>query len=336
MEGLSQLVGELAGQRIVSQRSAEIRFIDSHTEGEPTRVIIDGGPELGAGSLSERRNLLRQTADGFRQCVINEPRGWDAVVGALLCEPADSSCAAGVIFFNNAGYLGMCGHGAIGVAVTLHYLGRIGLGVQRLETPVGTVEVNLLSPNQVAIANVPSYRLHSSIAVQVDGLGTVTGDVAWGGNWFFLVDGPPAELTPDHIGALSDAARRIRDALKREGITGVDRAEIDHIEFFGPAEAPDAHGRNFVYCPGGAYDRSPCGTGSSAKLACLAADGKLQPGEPWIQESIIGSRFEASYESTGGGRIAPTITGRAYICSVGTLIQQPEDPFIEGIGGNAP
>lgn len=313
-----------------------IRFIDSHTAGEPTRVIIDGGPELKADSLSDRRNRLREMADHFRQCVINEPRGCEALVGALLCEPADSSCATGVIFFNNTGYLGMCGHGAIGVAVTLHYLGRVGLGVQRLETPVGVVEVNLLSPNEVAISNVPSYRLHSGVGVEVDGLGTITGDVAWGGNWFFLVDGTPAPLTLDHIDVLSDAAQRIRDALKREGITGADGAEIDHIEFFGPPEAPDAHSRNFVYCPGGAYDRSPCGTGTSAKLACLAADGKLQPGESWIQESVIGSRFEATYLNAGAGQVVPTITGNAYLCSEGTLIRQPDDPFKYGIGRRSP
>ncbi len=221
-------------------------FIDSHTEGEPTRVIVEGGPDLGSGTLAERRNRFRETADQFRQCAINEPRGWDAVVGALLCEPTDATCAAGVIFFNNTGYLNMCGHGAIGVAVTLHYLGRIGLGIQRLETPVGIVEVNLLSPNQVSIENVPSYRHRSKVSVDVEQLGTVTGDIAWGGNWFFLVEQSPAPLTLDNLRSLSDAARLVRDALERDGITGADGQEIDHIEFFGPAQSPDAHSRNFV------------------------------------------------------------------------------------------
>ncbi len=313
-------------------QSTGIRFIDSHTAGEPTRVIIAGGPELGAASLSDQVSYLHDTADHFRQCVIDEPRGWEALVGALLCKTADSLCAAGVIFFNNTGYLGMCGHGAIGVAVTLHHLGKIGLGVQRLETPVGVVEVNLLSPNKVTITNVPSYRLYSRLDVEVDGLGTVNGDVAWGGNWFFLVNGTPAPLTLEHIAVLSNAAQRTREALRREGITGADGAEIDHIEFFGSPEAPDAHSRNFVYCPGGAYDRSPCGTGTSAKLACLAADGKLQPGETWIQESVIGSRFEASYTNATGGQIIPAITGTAYLCCEGTLMQQTDDPFRNGIG----
>jgi len=175
----------------MSDQLPGIRYIDSHTEGEPTRVIVEGGPELGSGTISERLSRFRETADPFRQCVINEPRGWEAVVGALLCEPTDQSCAAGVIFFNNTGYLGMCGHGAIGVGVTLHYLGRIGLGKQKLETPVGVVEVELLGPNQVAIGNVPSYRLSKDVSVEVEGIGTVTGDIAWGGNWFFLVGDSP-------------------------------------------------------------------------------------------------------------------------------------------------
>ncbi len=311
-----------------------VRFIDSHTEGEPTRVILNGGPDIGSGTVGERLVRFQETADQFRQTVINEPRGWDAVVGALLCEPTDSTCATGVIFFNNKGYLGMCGHGAIGVAASLHYLGRIGLGKQRLETPVGVVEVNLLTPHEVAIENVPSFRLHSKVGVQVDGLGTFTGDVAWGGNWFFLVDRSPAPLTVEHIDVLSDAASRIRLALHEAMITGTNGAEIDHIEFFGSPESPDAHSRNFVYCPGGAYDRSPCGTGTSAKLACLAADGKLRPGESWIQESVINSRFTASYRLGESNQIIPEITGHAFVCGEGTLIQQLGDPFKHGIGGS--
>ena len=311
-----------------------MRFIDSHTEGEPTRVIVEAGPDLGGGSLRERRDRFRETADGFRRCAIHEPRGWDAVVGALLCEPTDASCAAGVIFFNNTGYLGMCGHGAIGVAVTLHYLGRIGLGAQRLETPVGVVEINLPGPNEVAIENVSSYRYRTGVVVDVPALGPVTGEIAWGGNWFFLVDGAPAPLTVKHIRELSDAARRVRDALDGQGITGADSEQIDHIEFFDRPHAADANSRNFVYCPGGAYDRSPCGTGTSARLACLAADGRLGPGDVWVQDSVMGTRFSATYRNADAGRIIPTITGRAYVCSEGTLIQQPGDPFPHGIGGD--
>ncbi|MDP6557704.1 MAG: proline racemase family protein [Pirellulaceae bacterium] len=308
-----------------------MRVIDSHTEGEPTRVIVDGGPELGAGSLRERLERFRDRTDSYRRFAISEPRGSDAVVGALLCEPVDEACAAGVIFFNNTGYLNMCGHGAMGVAVTLAYLGRIGPGVHRLETPVGVVQVELLRPNEVAIENVASYRHRAELAMDVPELGAVTGDIAWGGNWFFLVQQSPVPLVMENLRQLDDAARRVRAELERREITGRDGGLIDHIEFFGPPNTADANSRNFVYCPGGAYDRSPCGTGTSAKLACLAADGKLAPGELWVQESIIGSRFSASYRTDESGRIIPRIAGRAYVCSEATLIQQPDDPYAHGI-----
>lgn len=308
-----------------------MRIIDSHTEGEPTRVIVGGGPDLGSGSLQERLQYFKQNYDSYRSTVINEPRGSEAVVGALLCEPVDSTCAAGVIFFNNAGYLNMCGHGAMGVAVTLVYRGSVEPGICRLETPVGVVEANLLSPNKVAIQNVTSYRFRQKVSVIVPELGTVVGDIAWGGNWFFLIEQAPVPLTLHNVRKLTDASRLIRSELKRQQITGANDEEIDHIEFFEPAEFSDANSRNFVYCPGGAYDRSPCGTGTSAKLACLAADGKLKPDEPWIQESIIGSRFLATYRETNDDRIVPTITGNAYICGEGQLIQQPDDPFRYGI-----
>ncbi|MCE9608364.1 MAG: proline racemase family protein [Planctomycetia bacterium] len=308
-----------------------MRVVDSHTEGEPTRVVLSGGPDLGQGPLRERLQRFRTTVDDFRRAVILEPRGSEAMVGALLCEPEDPTCATGVIFFNNAGYLGMCGHGAIGVAVTLAYLGRIGIGTHRFETPVGIVEVQLRSAHEVAIENVPSYRYRSKVTVEVESLGMVVGDIAWGGNWFFLVEKSPYNLTADNIRLLNDAAHQVRLTLRQRGITGIAGAEIDHVEFFGPAQSAAGDSRNFVYCPGGAFDRSPCGTGTSAKLACLAADGKLKPGDPWNQESIIGSRFTASYREDSAGRIIPTVSGRAYICAETTLIQQPEDPFRNGI-----
>ena len=335
MATFQKLVGHLVGSGqlngVDTGSGAGIRVVDSHTEGEPTRVVLSGGPELGNGPLSERVQRFLETADDFRRTVILEPRGSEALVGALLCEPVDPTCVAGVIFFNNAGYLGMCGHGTIGVAVTLAWLGRIGIGTHRLETPVGVVEVRLLSANEVAIENVPSYRYRSKVAVEVESLGTVVGDIAWGGNWFFLVEQSPFELTASNIRPLNDAAHEVRMALQHQQITGVDGAEIDHVEFFGPAQSADGHSRNFVYCPGGAFDRSPCGTGTSAKLACLAADGKLNPGEFWIQESIIGSRFTGSYREDSAGRIIPTVTGRAYVCANSTLLQQPDDPFRNGI-----
>jgi len=217
------------------------------------------------------------------------------------------------------------------VAVTLAYLGTIGAGVHRLETPVGVVEVDLISPNEVAIENVPSYRHQAGVSLEVESLGTVTGDIAWGGNWFFLVDGAPVPLVKDNIRTLTDAAESVRDQLHRQKITGEGGAEIDHIEFFGPPESDDANSRNFVLCPGGAYDRSPCGTGTSAKLACLATDGKLRPGQPWIQESIIGSRFTATYRKDDSGCTIPRIVGRAFVCSEASLIERSDDPYRYGI-----
>ncbi|WP_379545247.1 proline racemase family protein [Qipengyuania sp. DSG2-2] len=313
-------------------------MIDSHTGGMPTRVIVEGGPDLGSGTLAERKLRFAQEFDAFRMQAILEPRGLDAAVGALLCPPSspDDGCCTGVIFFNNTGYLDMCGHGTIGLMVTLAHLGLIGAGRHRLDTPVGVVNTELLGPNTVSVENVPSYRLVKNVSVQVEGLGEVTGSIAWGGNWFFLVERAPVPLQRDNIPALTKAGTSIRHALVAQSITGADGAEIDHVEFFEtPASGPEgtrASSRNFVLCPGLAYDRSPCGTGTSAKLACLAADGKLAPGEEWIQESIIGSRFRGSYRRDSEGRVVPTIIGDAHITARSELIFQPGDPFREGIG----
>jgi len=308
-----------------------VRVIDSHTEGEPTRVVLDGGPDLGSGPLHERLDRFAARHDDFRQSVILEPRGSDAMVGALLCTPTFDDCATGVIFFNNAGYLGMCGHGTIGVAVTLAYLGRVKPGDIRIETPVGVIRVSLTAANEATIENVSSYCYRRDVVLDVPGSGEVCGDIAWGGNWFFLVDQAPCELILENEPTLTRAALRIKHALQAEGITGMGGAEIDHIEFFGPPASDDAHSRNFVLCPGNAYDRSPCGTGTSAKLACLAERGKLAPGERWVQESVIGSRFVASYRRSEAGEIVPSISGRAYICGESLLVRQAGDPFANGI-----
>jgi 4-hydroxyproline epimerase len=311
-----------------------MRVIDSHTEGEPTRVIVEGGPDLGDGPLAERRARFVREFDHLRRFAVNEPRGHDAIVGALLCEPYDKSCAAGVIYFNNVGAIGMCGHGTIGLAATLAYMGRLKPGRHRLETPVGMVGMELVDGCTATVENVESYRLAEAVEIQVPGVGAVRGDVAWGGNWFFLTSTPPpCDLEFANIGPLTAAANAISDALKAQGVRGKDGALIDHVEFFGPARSSDANSRNFVLCPGGAYDRSPCGTGTSAKLACLSADGKLQPGEVWVQESIIGSRFRASFEPGPNGGVLPRITGRAFICAESKLVQDQNDPFRYGFAG---
>ncbi|HRK23377.1 MAG TPA: proline racemase family protein [Beijerinckiaceae bacterium] len=308
-----------------------MKVIDSHTAGEPTRLIVAGGPDLGRGTMAERRARFQRDFDHIRSFVVNEPRGYDALVGGLICEPVDPTAAAGIIFFNNVGMIGMCGHGTIGLAVTLAHLGRIGPGRHRIETPVGEVAFELIDAHQVRITNVASYRHAKGIAVKVPGLGRVVGDVAWGGNWFFLTETVPCPIKAAHLGELTAAATAIQQALDAQGIRGADGGRIDHVEMFGPPGAPGAHSRSFVLCPGGAYDRSPCGTGTSAKLACLAADDKLAPGTTWVQESVIGSRFEASYQPGSGGTIIPSITGRAYITGEAILLRDPADPFGDGI-----
>ncbi|QVM94627.1 4-hydroxyproline epimerase [Pseudomonas sp. SORT22] len=305
-----------------------ITVIDSHTGGEPTRLVIDGFPELGTASMAQRRQRLAEAHDQWRTACMLEPRGSDVLVGALLCEPVDPSACAGVIFFNNTGYLGMCGHGTIGLVVSLAHLGRIGPGVHRIETPVGTVQATLHEDRSVSVRNVPAYRYRKDLALEVPGIGKVIGDVAWGGNWFFLIADHGLEVAGDNIEALTAYTYAVQQALEEQGIRGEDGGLIDHIELF--ADDPDADSRNFVLCPGKAYDRSPCGTGTSAKLACLAADGKLQPGQTWRQASVIGSTFEGSFEADGP-RIIPTIRGRAHISAEATLIIEEDDPFAWGI-----
>lgn len=318
-----------------------ISVVDSHTGGEPTRIIVQDGPALGTGPLSERLAIFRDRFDEIRAAVINEPRGSDVLVGGLLCEPYDKSCQAGIIFFNNTGYLHMCGHGTIGLMVTLLWMKKVTPGVWRIETPVGIVEATLLDEQRVSLRNVPSWRYRKAVAVDVPGHGRVTGDIAWGGNWFYLVNDHGRDLHLADWKSLTELTLDIRAALEREGITGAGRGEIDHIELFGPGTVGVSDSRNFVLCPGGAYDRSPCGTGTSAKLACLAADGKLAAGAVWRQESIVGSVFEGSWQPAAetvaesvGPVIVPTITGSAWVTGESRLILQETDPFRTGIRAN--
>ena len=315
----------------MNHETRRVRVIDSHTGGEPTRVIIEGGPDLGSGSLEERLERFRDQHDAFRSAVVNEPRGSDAMVGALLCPPVDETCVTGVIFFSGVGYLGMCGHGTIGLVATLAYLNRIGPGSHRIETPVGVVVAHLDEDGRVEVANVPSYRLTTKVTVDVPGFGPVTGDVAWGGNWFFLVHNHGQELDLANLDRLMDFTCETRDALARAGIRGHRNHEIDHVELFGPSQLPEVDSKNFVLCPGKAYDRSPCGTGTSAKMACLFAEGKLNEGQVWRQESIVGSVFEGSIKVIDNV-VHPRIKGSAFITAEADLILDARDPFATGIG----
>lgn len=308
-----------------------VRVIDSHTGGEPTRVVVDGGPDLGSGAMSERLRILRDDYDWFRSSVVNEPRGSDVLVGAMLCTPVNPAHAAATIFFNNVGYLGMCGHGSIGLAVTLAHLGRLQPGEHSLETPAGDVVLTLHDANRVSVSNVPSYRYRSNVELEVPGIGAVCGDIAWGGNWFFLISEHGQTLEYDNVDKLTDYTWAVRRELDAQGVRGPDGELIDHVELFGPpSDASLADNRNFVMCPGKAYDRSPCGTGTSAKIACLIEDEKLAPGNIWKQESITGSIFEA-HAKIKNEQIHPVITGTAFITGESSLLFDPADPFIYGL-----
>jgi 4-hydroxyproline epimerase len=309
-----------------------IRVVDSHTGGEPTRVVVEGVPDLGNQDMRRRCDLLRERFDWLRTSLVTEPRGAGWMVGAVLQRPVDPECATGVIFFNNAGYLGMCGHGLIGVVAVLQYLGRVQAETLRIETPVGEVVARLDEGRQISFENVASYRSQKDVSLNVPGYGTMVGDVAWGGNWFFLAHLDELWMQSG-LERLTSLASQVRAALNSLGVSGNDGAEIDHIEFFGkPTNAGQAESRSFVLCPGGHYDRSPCGTGTSAKLACLAADGRLGPGETWRQESVIGSVFCASYRPTEvDGVIIPTISGQAFVNADIRMVIDADDPFSMGI-----
>jgi 4-hydroxyproline epimerase len=312
------------------ERLKRVRVVDSHTGGEPTRIIVSGGPSLPAGNMAQQLEEFRSRHDYLRHALVNEPRGSEVIVGALLCEPANPGSAAGVLYFNNVGYLGMCVHGTIGLVVTLSYLGKIGVGDHKIETPVGTVTATLHDSGEVSVANVPSRRTAKQVGVHVPGHGMVRGDIAWAGNWFFLVGEHAFDLKLSDIDELTQFTWAIRQALEKNKITGADGQQIDHIELFSSSAVPGVDSKNFVLCPGKAYDRSPCGTGTSAKLACLYADGKLAPGDVWRQESIVGSVFDGQIRIEDG-QVIPVIKGSAFITSEADFVFDPCDPFRYGI-----
>ena len=307
----------------------QIEVVDSHTEGEPTRVVIAGWPVLEGSTMAARRDDLLRRHDPLRQAVVCEPRGHDALVGALLTPPVDPGSAAGVVFFNNAGTLGMCGHGLIGVVRTLEHLGRLAVGRARVDTPVGTVGAELHDDGSVTIENVPATCQALDVEVKVSGVGGIRGDIAWGGNWFFLAEIPEPALELRNLAELTNLTTRIVGALREQGVTGANGAEIDHVELIGPPGRADADARNFVLCPGLAWDRSPCGTGTSARMAALAARGQLRPGQRWRQESLTGGLFEGWLEERGKD-LVPHVSGRAFVTGRATLLFDPGDPLRAG------
>jgi 4-hydroxyproline epimerase len=308
-----------------------MKIVDSHTEGEPTRTIFDAGLDLGSGSLAEKAEVFEKNYRDFCGSVLKEPRGNDAYVGALVVDSEESDCAAGVIFFNTVQNLGMCGHGTIGLSATMAHMGLIKPGHHKFETPVGKVAINLKTPNRVSVTNIESYRLLKNVLIEIPSYGPLTGDVAWGGNWFFLVKESPIDIKLENLRELTDLSLQIRKALEIKGITGTQGAWIDHIELYGASESTEANSRSFVLVPSGSYDRSPCGTGCSAKMACLAADGAWPAGKIWIQESVIGSTYALVYEQGQNGGVIVTIEGTAFVTAQVTLIFESQDPFRLGI-----
>ncbi|CAD72410.1 proline racemase family protein [Rhodopirellula baltica] len=307
---------------------ARVRVLDSHTGGEPTRMVIGMEETLIGQTMAERRLYLRENFQALGAPIVNEPRGNDIIVGAWMCTPVDPSCFAGVVFFNNVGVLQMCGHATIGVIATLAWQGVLPPGIHRLETPVGIIEIELHSDGKtVSFENVASERYRSAVRVEVPVSPSlensfVIGDIAYGGNWFYLVDDHGLELEVSNVSQLMATTLSIKAALIEQGITGENGDEIDHVELVGPSKKADA--KNFVLCPGNAYDRSPCGTGTSAKVACLAAAGKLKAGETFRQESITGSCFEATYRINDSGAVIPKLTGSAEVIAETTLLFERE------------
>ena len=309
-----------------------LTVIDSHTEGEPTRVVLSGGPDLGEGSLAEKAQRLATEHQDFYRSLVVEPYGQEAMVGALLVEPSDPSCVTGVIYFDAAAVIGMCGHGTIGLAATLAHLGRIDVGTHKIETPVGIVEITLQDKNTVRVQNIESHRYQKGVELDVPEVGKVVGDIAYGGNWFFIVNNSPTKVEPNNIRQLTEYAIKVRECLYEQGVEGEKGGVIDHIIFYGPALTTQGHSRNFVLCPDDAYDRSPCGTGSSARLACLAADQRLAPNEKIYQESIIGSGYTLSYQTgTSQGKVIPSITGQAFVTREAKMMINTNDPLRHGV-----
>ena len=314
---------------------SQLRVIDSHTIGEPTRVVIDesfsDGLDLGAGTVRERRDRFRERYDHVRRALVGDPRGAVAMVGVILVPPADPTCRFGAFYVNRVGYLDMCGHATIGLAVTLGSLGRIEPGSFRLKTPAGMVGVTWHGGGEASFAGVPPRRIHKGLRISCDDGSDGSGDVATSGLWFSICRDHGLPVEPAAIPALTARAWSIRRALEARGITGDGGETIDHVMLLGPPAEAGHDGRAFVLCPDGAFDRSPCGTGTSALVGCLFEDGMLEEGRTWRQESVLGGVYEASVRREGS-MLIPTVRGRAWIAAETTLYFAADDPYRTGLG----
>lgn len=300
-----------------------LTYIDSHTGGEPTRLVTSGLPDFGAGTVADQATVFARDFDHYRRAIVNEPRGNDVLVGAALVPASVPEADIGVIFFNNVGLLGMCGHGTIGVIASLPDLPS----TVHIETPVGLVVANRNEDNSVSITNVRSYVVAETVSVDVPDYGVVEGAVAYGGNTFLLVTNHPwrNRISISDVRAMTHYCEAVLSSARAVDPT------IDHVELFAPSQYAENDSRNFVLCPGGQYDRSPCGTGTSAKLAWLYANAKLKANELYRQESVTGSVFTGKVEEHPDGGVVPTITGTAFVTARGELVIDPADALGWGI-----
>ena len=327
-----------------------IQAVDSHTAGEPTRIVTGGLPPLAGASMAEKRTILQRDHDGLRRALVLEPRGHDAIVLAYLLPPCTPGAHLGVVFANDAGYLGMCGHGAIGVATVAVAMGMVAavepVTEVVLDTPAGVVPCRVAvaggKVKSVTITNVPSFLFAQRVVVPVHGFGKVAADIAYGDNWFAFVEADQLGLMVEktHLPVLMQAATAVREALVREGVRGrhPERSGdeiVDHVKLFAPLAGDEPGARALTLCPGAAYDRSPCGTGTSAKLAVLHAKGELEIGAWFRSQSVLATEFRARVvrETRVGPHpaIVPEVTGSAWITGFPTFVLDPEDPCRFGI-----
>ena len=321
--------------------------IDGHTCGNPVRLVAGGGPRLeGATMLDKRAHFLR-AFDWIRTGLMFEPRGHDMMSGAILYPPTRDDCDVAVLFIETSGCLPMCGHGLIGtitMGVENGLIAPRAPGRLAIETPAGKVDVAYRQEGrfveEVRLTSVPSYLHAEGLTAEVEGLGEIVVDVAYGGNFYAIVEPQRnfRDMADHSAGALIGWSPRLRAALNAKyefvhpehpGIAG-----LSHIQWTGAPTRPGAHARNAVFYGAKAIDRSPCGTGTSARMAQLAAKGRLAPGDEFVHESIIGSLFHGRVEAatTVAGRpaIIPSIAGWARMTGYNTIFIDNRDPFAHG------